>query len=80
MSWNIIKYYALINENKKYWDIFKNLIINPNTKNDVEIHIFLSNEIITNNTLPEYRNKIYVDLKSSKKNKSLDNFQFLCIR
>ena len=39
-------------------DIFKNLIINPSTKNDAEIHIFLSNEIITNNILPEYRNKI----------------------
>ena len=51
-------------------DIFKNLIINPSTKNNAEIYIFLSNEIITNNILPEYRNKIYVDLKSSKKNKS----------
>ena len=45
-------------------DIFKNLIINPSTKNDAEIYIFLSNEIITNNILPEYRNKIYVDLIS----------------
>ena len=45
-------------------DIFKNLIINPSTKNNAEIYIFLSNEIITNNTLPEYRNKIYVDLIS----------------
>ena len=54
-------------------DIFKNLIINPSTKNDAEIYIFLSNEIITNNILPEYRNKIYVDLKSFnflEKNKS----------
>jgi hypothetical protein len=34
-------------------DIFKNLIINPSTKNDAEIYIFLSNEIITNYILPE---------------------------